>query len=102
MEQLEELGKLLPRATEESVEVVYVAQEEGERGYCKIGHTTRAGVQRRVRGLQTGNPRQIVVRVLLDGGMWLEQALHEHFADARMLGEWFHPEPLRDWFPEVA
>ena len=97
---LDELGKELPRATKDSVEVVYIIQEH-EDGNCKIGHSTQSGVKARVRQLQSGNPRQLAIRVLLDGGAWLELALHEYFASHRLRGEWFSAEALRKWFPEV-
>lgn len=82
----------MPRATEESTDVVYVIQAV-DGGPVKIGHSTRQGVVKRLRSLQTGNPRQLVVRALFDGGMWLENAMHEFFADARLVGEWFAVTP---------
>lgn len=82
--------------------MVYLIQAVGG-GPVKIGHSTYRGVDRRIQQIQTGNPEQLVVRALFDGGLWLEQALHEHFAELRLTGEWFAlDQRLRELCPELV
>ncbi|GAB3161656.1 hypothetical protein GCM10027059_12380 [Myceligenerans halotolerans] len=59
--------------------------------YLKIGHTTR-DVERRVRELQTGSPREIRLIAVLPGASTdTERELHAQFAAYRVRanGEWF-------------
>lgn len=90
--QLPELLGQLPRASKKDVDVVYIIQAL-DGGPVKIGHSTREGVTNRLRTLQTGNAQQLVIRALFSGGMWLEKALHEFFAESRLKGEWFSLTP---------
>jgi hypothetical protein len=92
----------LPRAKEDDKEVVYVIQAL-DGGPVKIGHSTRRGVQSRLKSLQIGNHQRLTVRATYSGGMWLERALHEFFALSRLSGEWFWvTQELREWCPEVV
>lgn len=83
---------------------LYVIQE-GNDGPVKIGVAANAAC-RRV-SLQAGNPRPIVLRAVFvcenkprAGAM--ERAVHAHFADARVVNEWFDvtPEVVRDFILE--
>lgn len=57
-------------------------------GLIKIGHTTKDTPADRVTGLATGaGPLDIVAT--LEGDKPFERALHKHFADDRVHGEWF-------------
>jgi hypothetical protein len=60
-------------------------------GPIKIGWTDDPG--RRVAELQTGSAEELMLRALIPGGRAEETQLHEKFASARMLGEWFRPVP---------
>jgi hypothetical protein len=80
--------------------------------YTKIGIS--ANVRRRLRTLQTSNPKPLRVVATLSGGSTLEKQLHERFKTRRIQGEWFDlshediqlaaglmpPEPVRDTEPE--
>jgi hypothetical protein len=92
VDRVEEFLGELPRATKDDRDVVYVIQAL-DGGPVKIGHTTFDAVDRRRQDLQTGNPRQLVIRALFSGGLWLEQALHEYFHESRLVGEWFSLSP---------
>ncbi len=74
---------------------LYIIQE-GDSGPIKIGVAANAGCRRT--GLQAGNPRPIFLRAVftgtdkrLIGG--IERRVHAHFADRRVVLEWFAVEP---------
>jgi Meiotically up-regulated gene 113 len=54
---------------------------------AKIG--TSRNVSTRLAALQTGSPTQLHVLATAPGGAPLEHALHAHFQDCRLQGEWF-------------
>lgn len=71
---------------------VYFAQEADD-GPVKIG-TARNPVKR-LAMLQTGNPRDLQLRVVVPGDSRVEQSLHWRFWEYRLCGEWFsHQEIL--------
>lgn len=53
----------------------------------KIGYG--ANPHARMRLLQTGSPVLLTILGSLPGGQIVEKALHEHFRDLRLHGEWF-------------
>lgn len=59
------------------------------RGPCKIGWAHHP--EKRLRELQTGNPDRLRLWYTSPCSMGdrLERALHEHFRDERLQGEWF-------------
>lgn len=94
--------KHLARSTADSGDVVYFIQKESG-GPVKIGHTTTTGLDKRLKDLQIAHAEELVVRELLDGGVWLESALHVLFANQRVRGEWFRVDPfMLDLFPSVV
>jgi Meiotically Up-regulated Gene 113 (MUG113) protein len=59
----------------------------------KIGHAADAG--KRLLGLQTGNPNELVLLGTLPGDRPQERQLHQRFAEHHRRGEWFHaPEAV--------
>jgi len=73
---------------------VYVIQS-GD-GPIKIGVAVDPEARRL--GLQVGNPYPLTIRALIgclddSGAFAIEAALHRHFADVRMVGEWFDAAP---------
>lgn len=76
-------GDISSRAT-----CVYFVQPETT-PYVKIGVTTVLGIDRRLAGLQIGNPHRLYLRRLVEGDYELEARLHARFAQYRMAGEWF-------------
>lgn len=70
---------------------VYVVQS-GDDGPLKIGVTNYPGVEARVASLQTGNPETLRIRRVFVGDESLEVALHAHFRDLHIRGEWFRCE----------
>jgi hypothetical protein len=60
----------------------------------KIGHAN-VPVERRIRGLQTGNPREIrTVAIIRQAPLTIERVLHKRFAQHALKGEWFSLEGL--------
>jgi hypothetical protein len=58
----------------------------------KIGYASKS-VYQRIRDMQTGNPRQLVILGYKPGYRDDEQALHAQFIHHNILGEWFRPTP---------
>lgn len=63
----------------------------GESGPIKIGMSGRPS--RRVAGMSTGSPEEIVLLGVMPGGLDVEASLHERFANTRIRGEWFERSP---------
>jgi len=68
---------------------VYVIQA-GDDGPVKIGYTS-GPAEKRLRGLQTGNPYKLRILKVFDGDERHESELHRRFAGHRIRGEWFDP-----------
>ncbi|NIA72299.1 hypothetical protein HBA54_27285 [Pelagibius litoralis] len=70
---------------------VYFAQA-GDAGPIKIGFAS--DVEKRLAGLQTGNPEPIrLLNIVPDGTRSLEARIHAKFGEHRLRGEWFRPAP---------
>lgn len=54
----------------------------------KIGFTTN--LTKRIKSLQTGFPRKLIVYGIAFGDQQTERKLHKHFAKRKSLGEWFY------------
>lgn len=80
-EQLEFWGSRLSAST-----YVYFIQD-GERGPVKIGLSKQP--TQRLQKLQTGNPRELLLRHVIPGDRAVEHGLHQRFAPARIRREWF-------------
>ena len=70
----------------------------GEHGPVKIGKAKN--VERRLKTMQTGNPKKLYIRVVLNCGSDLaayemESNLHRRFKKFRKYGEWFGQVVLR-------
>ena len=70
---------------------IYVISEEAS-PYLKIGVTT--DIERRLSGLQTGNPRKLFVADLVEfecerHAYFVESAVHSRLAGRKKQGEWF-------------
>jgi len=63
-------------------------------GYVKIG-VFSGDVNRRLKSLQTGNPKQlrVVETVLCDLPLYREQVLHKRYKNLHVRGEWFRYSP---------
>lgn len=73
-----------------------------EKHHIKIGYTKRDPIAR-LRQLQTGSSDRLkLVWLCPSGTMVEEKALHRHFADLRLSGEWFLPEVIDRLSPEFA
>jgi hypothetical protein len=72
-----------------SGELVYFVQ--AETGQIKIG--LARDVEKRVAQLRTGSPVQITLLAVTDGGQPREFTYHQRFAEHRLHGEWFRPNP---------
>lgn len=78
---------------------VYFIQQ-GDDGPVKIG--TAADPLERLRQLQPGNPVPLTIRYVVPGDHPVERALHRHFADFRLTGEWFDMAPaVLAWAAEM-
>ena len=80
-EQLEFWHENLPQS-----EFIYFIQH-GDSGPVKIG-LSKTPTQR-VSKLQTGNPRELILRHVIPGDRGVESGLHERFKPALIRGEWF-------------
>lgn len=63
--------------------------QAGQGGPVKIGFSTAPRF--RLHALQTGNPFKLILHGSVAGSRVLERALHWHFRDDRIRGEWFRP-----------
>lgn len=61
-------------------------------GAIKIGYSHDP--VKRIKELQTGYPDTLTILLMIPGDLQLESQLHTLFADFRLKGEWFRPEPL--------
>jgi hypothetical protein len=80
-EQIEFWNENLPKS-----DFIYFIQS-GTSGPVKIG-LSKTPVQR-VSKLQTGNPRELILRHVIPGDRGVESELHDRFKPARIRGEWF-------------
>lgn len=64
----------------------------GADGPIKIGFTA-GDVLRRIAGLRTACPSELIPLGTIDGDERCERDLHRRFSSARITGEWFSPEP---------
>lgn len=71
---------------------VYAVQETGSI-YLKIGESD--DIKSRLKELQTGNPRQLVVLAVLPEGN--EKECHSRYGEYRVRGEWFLMSPPLAW-----
>lgn len=69
---------------------VYFIQEEND-GLIKIGYSRNPN--RRLKSLQTNNPRKLRILKVIDGEMCRETYLHHRCSKFNASGEWFHPHP---------
>ena len=76
--------------TQPRVGTVYAMRRGSLAGPIKFGFTA-GDVFARAAQLQTGSPEQILPMSWVAGTMEDERALHQHFADFQMVGEWFFP-----------
>jgi len=83
----EHLRLWLERLSEPSF--VYVIQGESDTP-IKVGFAH--DVERRIAGLQTGNPAELHLLHVLPGDPRLEWFLHRRLKGARLRGEWFSPD----------
>ena len=65
--------------------------QQGAGGEVKIGIADDP--ERRMKELQTGNPKQLLLLGKFDGARLSERLLHRRFGLLRSHGEWFHPDP---------
>ncbi len=72
--------------------MIYFLQDSGDFA-IKIGSTGADDPLERVRSLQTGNPRPLVLLGTMPGNEEDERALHCRFSAHRLHGEWFRPAP---------
>ena len=69
---------------------IYLIGENPTSGAVKIGWTaTMAGVMSRLRAMQTGNSRELVLLHTFPGSMIEERAIHRYFRKLHVRGEWF-------------
>ncbi|QKS15727.1 GIY-YIG nuclease family protein [Curtobacterium sp. Csp2] len=76
---------------------VYFLQEQ-QNGYIKIGATRN--FDKRLKTLQTGSAKPLVILGVVDGSFALEADIHRELMDHQLEGEWF--EPNRDVLSVIA
>lgn len=73
--------------------MIYLIQH-GNTNYVKIGYSNNeAGVIKRLRACQTGNPIQLSLLGTIDGTQSGEKYIQSAFASKRIKGEWFDLTP---------
>ncbi len=80
--------------------LIYAVQAAS--GPIKIG--IAIDMKKRLQGLQVGHHEQLTLIALSRGGREAEMAFHKKFAEHRIRGEWFRPEPsllaaISEWSP---
>lgn len=70
---------------------VYFVQAGDGHGAIKIGFASN--VPARIATLQTGCPLDLRLLAAIPGTYQTEREIQTHFADVRLRGEWFAPEP---------
>lgn len=73
--------------TDRNIASYVYAIQAGDNGPVKIGHS--GDPLQRLAKLQTGNPEPLHLRAVIPGDKPTEDDLHQRFADARLIGEWF-------------
>jgi hypothetical protein len=71
--------------------VIYFIQN-AVNNHIKVGFTAKP-VRRRRSNLQTGNSAKLVLLGMMQGDEAMETDLHQRFAEAHILGDWFAPIP---------
>jgi hypothetical protein len=66
----------------------------------KIGYSKTP--EKRLRGLQTATPNELVLLGSIHGGLEHEEAFHSRFAEHRLQGEWFKKEILAEVLEIIA
>ena len=69
--------------------MVYFIQA-GHDGPIKIGCSNR-NFEKRLKQLQTGSHKELIVLGIMEGGLFEEKKLHEKFKAYHLRGEWFKP-----------
>lgn len=74
---------------------IYLLNEEGTNNY-KIGITKNNKIEKRIKGLQTGNSNKIYVVEIYESdlGSTIEKVLHRTYNKWKKEGEWFEFENL--------
>ena len=78
------------KAMNEKGKFVYFVQEKSG-GPIKIGSSSDP--KRRLKELQTGHPRELMILGSMPGGAEIESELHLKFKNLHSHGEWFHDDP---------
>lgn len=70
---------------------IYLIGEVNTPNKFKIGLTTENDVEKRLKKLQTGNGEELYIskQYKTDTPFKLEKMLHNHFANKKVLNEWF-------------
>jgi hypothetical protein len=80
---------------------IYLMLAKGAKA-IKIGFSTSYPSARQ-RTMQTGNPHELKLIMLVGGTLRDERRYHEQFAHLRIRGEWFKDCPeIREYFREMA
>ena len=75
--------------------MIYGIQEDYPSGPIKIGlfDAVLGTAHKRLKGLQTGNPRTLTVLGVMEGTLQDEHEIHEELHTSRIRNEWFRPTP---------
>lgn len=90
--------RLLERERQEGrPEYVYLIAEKGSNYGVKVGYSVDP--EGRPFGLQTGNPRELVLLGYIEGGKDVEAEIHQKYIGNNLVNEWFIPtQPLFEEF----
>lgn len=70
---------------------VYLLEEEDNEGFYKIGSTRSKDINKRLRQLQTGNPKRLLLKDFFHTNhvFKLESMLHNRYKTTNIINEWF-------------
>lgn len=71
--------------------VVYFLLDPGT-NCIKIGNSSLKNLSKRISEIQISTPNVLSVMGVMWGGLDVEKALHEQFAESRVRGEWFRAD----------
>jgi len=77
----------IPRPDNPNAVVYFVRSGD----FIKIG--TAGKPAKRMAELRTSSPVKLTLLLTIPGGLSVEKALHQRFAELRVRGEWFRAEP---------
>lgn len=88
--EMENVGKQVAKFRKDFAGTFYALRADE---YIKIGFT-RGCILKRMAKLQTGNPIELRIVGIGNGGRFMERQAHEALKYYRVFGEWYRDDPI--------